>query len=418
MSSRVRNLFIAGLLGTVSMAIAAPALAGGFQLREQSSEGLGNAFAGSAAKAYNPSTIWYNPAGMMLLHGNQIAGSLTGIAPQARFSGTGSGGSSGGDAIMDAFVGANYAFWDFSPNVKFGVAVASPFGLRSSYNGAWTGRYQAIKSSITNINVNPNVAWRVNENLSLGAGIQIAYTEAFLSRATAIAPGLSGFSEMKGDAMGVGFNLGALWEFSPTSRIGASFRSQIANKLEGRMEVYDSAWNWRRGFDIHAGFAEPAMANVSFYHELTPQWAVLGGVDWTGWSSFEALTIKDSTEVVRSYTDESWRDGWFVSLGANYKINPAHTLHFGAAWDRSPIPDDHRTARVPDADRIWLSSGWTWEYDKHLTFNVGYAHLFAKEATINEAANATDAAAVGAQALVGTYKGSADILSTSFVYKF
>jgi Long-chain fatty acid transport protein len=242
MKTTHRRTVHTGLLGLVAALGCAEAQASGFQLREQSSEGLGNAFAGSTAKAYNLSTIYYNPAGMTRLEGNQIAGSATWIAPVARFEGGATSplgvartGTMGGDAIKDAAVGAVYAMWDYRPDLKFGIAVTAPFGLRSEYEEDWVGRYHALHSGVTNINVSPSVAYRVNDRLSVGGGVQVGYVKARLTQAidlSAAGQG-DGLATVKGDDIGYGFDLGALYEFTKTTRVGVNWRSQMSYTLEG-----------------------------------------------------------------------------------------------------------------------------------------------------------------------------------------
>jgi long-chain fatty acid transport protein len=443
MSSLVRIGTAAGLCALLTALGGSTALAAGFQLREQSAESVGSAFAGSAAKGSTPATIWYNPAAMTLLGGNQIAGSIAWIAPRTSFSGTGTaalmpaGTKTGGDAIMDAAIGSTYALWSVSKDLKFGMAVTAPYGLRSDYPKDWLGRYYANHSAVTNINFNPNVAYRVNQNLSIGAGLSVDWIDAKLSSqfnqtaACAVSPtcpyrsavllgaklpdGQLGF---KGDDIGVGFNVGALWEFSPQTRLGITYRSQIQHTLTGN-DWTDGALTAAYAASIapngrvKADFATPATATLSLYHEIDAQWSVMADVQWTGWSSFHTLKVTGAqTGKTLTETIENWRDTWFVSLGANYKFMPGHTLHAGIAYDQSAIEKvTDRSVRVPDSDRYWLSGGYSWDVSKDLQFNFGYAHIFAPKVDTR----LTDAK-LGT--ITGTYTGSVDIVSSSFVYKF
>ena len=155
----------------------------GFQIRENSTSALGNAFAGAAASTEDPSIIANNPAGMTGLSGNQASGDMSIIIPSAVFAGTGlttarqmiSGGN-GGDAGSARPVPAAYGLYDVSPDLKFGLAITAPFGLKTQYNSDWVGRYQAIKSDLETININPNVAYRVFDWLSVGGGPTIQHT--------------------------------------------------------------------------------------------------------------------------------------------------------------------------------------------------------------------------------------------------
>lgn len=401
----LRGVLRAGVAGVALVAAASVAHAAGFQLREQSSEGIGNAFAGSAAKAYNASTIWYNPAGMMLLNGNQVASSTTYIMPQARFSGSSNlfGAQNTGDAIDDAAIGALYGFWDFSKDVKFGVSVTTPFGLRTKYPTNWVGKVFGIESAITNVQVAPSVAYRINSNLSIGAGIDISYLGATLSSYAGAGPGIA---TVTGDSFGLGYNVGALYEFSPTSRVGLTYRSSIYHGLKGDISYSGAP---AASGDASAAVTLPQQIVLSGYHEIDPKWAVMADLQWTGWSSMKDITVNGPT--ASSATQEHWRDTFFASLGVNYKMVPGHTLHFGTAYDQGVVKSaDLRTPRLPDSDRFWLSTGYTWDISKAIQWNIGYAHIFVKGANtdLNN----------GVVTLVGDYKGSVDMISTSFSYKF
>ena len=426
-SALTSALALATVLGAGSEAMAA-----GFQLREQSSEGLGNAFAGSAAKAYNLSTIFYNPAGMTRLEGNQTAGSATVIMPVAKFEGanTVSGapvtngatqGSMGGDAINDAAVGAVYAMWDARPDLKFGIAVTAPFGLRSDYEEDWVGRYHALESAITNINFSPTVAYRVNDHLSIGGGPQIAYTKVRLTNNVNLGAVNPAWSDAKasveGDDIGFGAVAGMLYEFNPTSRVGVNYRSKVKNTLEGDATFQATAAQKTavaslRDSAATADLTLPDTVTLSMYHELSPEWAVMGDVQWTNWSTFKEVRIKYQDGRADSVTEEKWDDTWFFSLGATYAMNEQHKFHFGVAYDQAPMSDQYRTARIPDANRYWLSLGYTFDVNPNFSTNIGYTHIFADTANINEQSKSNSGV------LTGSYDAYVDIISASFVVKF
>lgn len=431
MTTNHRRKALTGALGLMAaLGSISDAEASGFQLREQSSEGLGNAFAGSTAKAYNLSTIYYNPAGMTRLEGNQIAGSTTYIMPVAEFEGTNTVGATatvgnqGGDAIKDAAVGAIYAMWDARPDLKFGLAVTAPYGLRTEYDDSWVGRYHAQHSEITNINFTPSVAYRVNENLSLGAGVQIAYTKVLLSNSinlTALTGGAlpgDGKATVQGDDIGYGGDLGMLYEFNPTTRVGVNYRSQIRHDISGDASFDASAAQKAalgvnlRNTGASATLTTPDTVAFGAYHEISPEWAVMSDITWTKWSTFKELRISYDSGRADSVVDESWKDTWFFSLGTTYTMDQHNKFHFGIAYDQAPMDDAHRTARVPDADRYWLSGGYTYELNPNFNANIGYTHIFADKANINEASSS------GSGNLVGSYNAYVDIISASFVVKF
>src|ERR1700716_1385280 len=169
------SLAVAGAFaGGVSQAHAAA-----FALIEQSASGLGNSYAGAAAAAADASTIFYNPAGMSLLpQGMQISTGLALIQFSAKFSDSGSVaagglplGGNGGDAGGLAAVPNLYFVMDLAQNWKFGVGVSVPFGLKAEYDPTWMGRFQAIKSDIKTLNVNPSVSYKLDDKMSFGFGL-------------------------------------------------------------------------------------------------------------------------------------------------------------------------------------------------------------------------------------------------------
>lgn len=335
------------------------------------------------------------------------------IMPDVRFKGTGNPfGTESGDAIIDTMVGTTFAFWDYSPDLKFGIGVEVPFGLRTGYANGWKGGTYALGSALANVVVNPSVAYRISPNFSIGAGLDISYIQATLGRQTAWAgPVPTGRAEIQGEDYSLGYNLGALWEISKATRIGLTYRSAVYNVLDGNMKLYDAAGNMLMRIPAKAKFATPAYATLGIVHDVDAQWTVKAGLEWTQWSSFKDLAVTSkATGAILSYTAENWRDSWYASVGADYRFAPGHTLHFGAAYDMTPVRDQFRTARMPDANRYWVSSGYSYEFNKDIRLDLSYAHLFADKAPINETG--------AGMPLNGSFSGSVDIVSAGVVYKF
>jgi len=178
---------------------ASQAYASAFALIEQNASGLGNSFAGAAAVAEDASTIFFNPAGMSYLkgptdvslgaafinvsakftdQGSQPSGTaLAGINPAAARPLGGTGGDAGSLAAVPNF----YIAGDLAPNWKAGVGVSVPFGLKTEYEGDWLGRFQAVKSDIMTLNINPSVSWKINERFSVGLGVSYQQIDAELT---------------------------------------------------------------------------------------------------------------------------------------------------------------------------------------------------------------------------------------------
>ncbi|HEX7971283.1 MAG TPA: outer membrane protein transport protein [Thiobacillus sp.] len=377
--------------------------AAGFALIEQNASGLGNAFAGQAAAATDASTIFFNPAGMTRLPDRQLVVAGHFIKPQFEFAGSSSiGGGNGGDAGALAFVPDAYFAYRLSPDVHLGVGVNAPFGLKTEYDNTWAGRTQAIKTEMKTINLNPSIAWQVSESLALGAGVSIQYADATLTNASA-----AGLVTIKGDDYGWGFNLGALWRLNEATRIGLTYRSEVDYTLEGTATF--SGVPALNG-PVTADLTLPDSASLSLFHKLDARWDVLADITWTGWSDFDELRIRRTSGALVGVTTENWKDSYRYSLGANYHLNDDLTLRSGVAFDETPVSDAFRTARIPDEDRTWVAFGAQYRLSPKSLLDVGYAHLFVKDARINKTESGVT--------LAGTYESSIDILSAQLTLNF
>jgi len=413
--------------------------AAGFNLLEQNASGLGNAYAGSAAIADNASTIYFNPAGMTQLPGGNFSAGFNAIKPTFKFSDDGSTlplgltggvprpatGGEGGDAGKWAAVPNIYLSYQIHPQWWLGLGVGAPFGLTTEYEEGWVGRYHSEKFAIETININPSVAYKVNDQLSLGLGVNWMHIDADYRLATPagfhplLGPlDLDTRVKMKGEAWG--WNAGILYQATPSTRLGLSYRSQVKITPDGTTKLSNRNippglpapnFNW----DAEATIKLPDTAIFSVVHDLNTRWQLLADISWTGWSSIPHLEIENSgAGAQNSDLKLNFKDSWRVALGANYHYNEQWTLKGGVAWDQSPVRDEnYRPTSLPDSDRYWVSIGAQYRPTKNATLDFGYTHLFLKNTDIN---NDSDLAKRGL--VRGTYKNSGDILGVQFSYRF
>lgn len=396
--------------------------AAAFQLLEGNASGLGNAYAGSAAVAEDASTVFFNPAGMTLLPGRNVAFSVDLVRPQAELSNKGSVaaggqalGGNGGDAGDWAAIPAGYMSWQLTDRVFAGLGVGAPFGLKTQYDSGWAGRFHAIKSEIKTVNINPSIAFKVNDVFSVGLGVNFQRIEADLTNAVNAAPPAATTGRIKGDDTAWGWNVGAMFQLSPDTRLGIAYRSKVDYTLKGTARFSGAAagaLNLARGGDVTADVELPDTATFSVVQKISDRWTMLGDVSWTGWSTLQKLEVNRAAGGNVTTEDLKWRDTWRVAFGGTYAYTDALSLKFGLAWDQTPVRESTRLPRVPDEDRVWLSFGVKWRPDASSAVDVGYAHLFVKDAKIS----ANGGAAKGF--LVGEYENSVDILGVQYSTRF
>ncbi|MDD3433114.1 MAG: outer membrane protein transport protein [Tepidiphilus sp.] len=402
-------------------AASSTALASGFQLSEQSASGIGNAYAGSAALAEDAGTIFYNPAGMTRLGAREVSLGLSLVKPSFKFKNDGSmslpgvpmTGSNGGDAGDWAAVPNGYYSHKINDRLWVGIGVGVPFGLMTEYRDDWIGRFHSTKFDIKTININPSIAFKVNEMMSLGLGVSVQRFEATYDRYAAVAapPPLNSLRvsdeamqrtklRLEADDVSWGWNAGLLLTPTETTKIGFSYRSKVKQKLDGDLKahgpaaaVLDDPRLGLAGVDAKVSVDLPDTFIASVAQGVGERWELLADVSWTGWSSLNVLPIYRSSGAQAGTVADAlatrFQDTWRVALGARYRYDERWLLKFGVAYDESPVRDaERRLTALPDNDRIWVSFGARWSPDRDNRVDLGLAYLFINDTRIDR--NAID----------------------------
>lgn len=453
-----------------AVAVSEVSVAGGFALIEQGASGLGNAYAGAAAVSRDASTVWFNPAGMAEIKERQLLAAGHVIAVNSEFSDRG---TTLNPAFGGGFVDPNFATSDAEdasgnsgiPNlyyvhplkqgVTLGIGLSVPFGNSSDYDRAWVGRYQAIESAVAAIDINPSIAYRVNEQVNVGAGLSIQSMSASLGSAVdsgatcfglaargslqlaeCLGAGLTGagnaatdgFADIEGDGVALSFNLGVLFKPRVGTKLGLAYRHGLEHELEG-----DADFTNNPGFEallantatpiplfldapVTAEASLPPTLMFSATHQVNDQLELLADATFTGWSSFEELRIVFDSPTIQpdTFNTLSFEDVWRVSAGVNYEYSDQLTLRAGVAYDEDPVPSPQlRTARIPGNERVWAAFGLGYEFNKKVGVDVGFAHLMVDDTPID---NASEAA--GGTTLRGVFETSANIISAQVTVQF
>ena len=271
--------------------------AAGFHLREQSAAALGNAFAGATAGAENNSYAYFNVAGLTKQKGTQVNVGGTYIIPRAEahdiyaVDPSGNKGERNQDVnnIVHAAIAPSATIsHQLNDDVYLGLSMNVPFGMITKYDGAWVGSDHGVTSKVISVTTTPMVAYKATDKLSIGAGLPIQYIKARLSNTVAT---MDGSATMEGDAVDVGYQLGAIYEFNENTRIGVGYRSEINHKLKGDISSNLSGVAPFLDQDISARLDTPAMFSVGAYHRLNDKWEVMAEYQRVYWNSFYRLDI-------------------------------------------------------------------------------------------------------------------------------
>ena len=307
----VQSIAMKVIPALMMLGFAGTAGASGFALQNQTGSGTGNAFAGAAASAEDPGTIFFNPAGMTYLpQGHTISLSATLLNRSIKYDDEGStttpppgffplpsgdGGNGGGLSVLPA----GYWAYGISPSLSIGIGVGPTFGNTTEYDFDFVGRNAGYYFSMEQFNINPSSASKVNEMVSLGAGINFAYNKSHFKQGVPAAfPPFSpnNYLDVEGDDWAFGYNLGAMFQLSPSTRVGLAYRSALKFELEGEQDyaaqVLVPALLVNQ--DIKATLKTPANISLGVSQKLSAQWELLGDVTWTDWSVVDTLVLKST----------------------------------------------------------------------------------------------------------------------------
>lgn len=402
------------------------AIAGGLLGYELGTADMGLASAGFGARAQDASTVFTNPAGMTRLEGNQFLGGGQLIWSNTKFSidsGTSPalGSSDGGYAVGHEgwFPGGGaFGTYTVSPNVKIGLAMAGNFGGVLNYENDWVGRYYVQQTWLVGLSLLPSVAWKVNDKLSVGASLNAMYGVYKNNLAINNANPLYGDGrlKLKNETWGWGGNLGMLYEFSPATRVGLTWNSQVNLNFEAPAEFSGldpklSAALGKAGLldaSIKVGMKVPQQVMASLFTQADERWALLGSVGWQQWSKFGAiqLGIDDNTNPTSLTTDIPFKDTWHVAAGAQYRLSEPWLVNFGIAYDSGFQQNSSQVSPLFPTNAAWrFGVGGQQQLSK--TSYWGFAAEYIYGGTLKTDIQAPKPVALGGHGdLVGSYNNT------------
>ena len=438
---------------------ASTSFAAGFRLPEAGVKAMGMGFA-FTAQADDPSAIYFNPAGLTQLKGNNImlggtyvqenGGTFTGTTP------LGTGTETQKDLVF--FIpNMYYTYTDKGGWVSFGVGVFSPFGLGQEYQNRNTSLFRTAvtKIDLQTVVVNPTIAFKIVEGVSVGFGIDFMYAKAELARTSVInnsfPPANTPLNlynlDMEGDGTAWGYNFGILLTPTPNFRVGANFRSPFTVTIKnGEVDITNISGNpiaFITGTPpgTFPGVVKPASASpAGNSFETTgstklnlPATAAIGmaynwnrltveaDLDWTFWSSWQRLDIdiKDQGALLADINSARlWQNVMAFRIGAEYRVTDPLALRVGFVYDPTPVPAETMDAFLPDADRYNYMVGAGYKIGAW-TIDGAFMYVDKKDRTVNNLAGTGGATFPSyGSGFNGTWTGDAWLAGLDISYKF
>ncbi|HWU55880.1 MAG TPA: porin [Rhizomicrobium sp.] len=419
---------LAGLTALGSLA-SWPAWAGGFAVRENSAESVAMSFAGNGSRATGPDTVFSNPAGMTRLQADGVELGAAVILPSSTFSGSARqatpmgpvplAGNNGGDSGRTAWVPNFYGVMRALPDISVGIAITAPFGNSTEYDRGWYGRYLGTKTAAVSADINPSVAWKIDDTWSVGAGFSAQYLKLDVTSGinqTAIfgTPVPDAFLRFKAHDWSYGYNFGVLADFGD-ARVGLTYRSNIDHRIEGTLDFSgNSPLLGLVNSPANAKARLPSTTTLSVTSDVMPDLTLSADLQYTHWSVFKDVTILSQNPPFPNV--QGYRDTWMIAVGGKYRLNERWALNAGIAFDETPVTSRYRAVTLPDTDRYLLGVGAQVRLTDAITVEGAYSHCFTfNKPNMNSSVNNTDPI-THSVTLNGRYDISVDILALSFRY--
>ena len=317
----------------------------------------------------------------------------------------------------------------------WGISVVAPFGLRTEWSDTGFSRYVATESEATFLDIVPVVAFRPNEKITLGAGLDIFAATANLKRNVpnaalhagltgAMLPLADGKSEIDGDGAGLGVNVGARFDINDRHTIGVAYRSEATVDLDGDLKLtgLSGAAAAALGGAAFRANAEteidlPQSLTVGYAFRPNDSWIVELDLQWTGWSSYDELgfTFKPAHPLLAldNPQPKNWDDTWTVGAGAEYLVNDKLALRFGYYFYETPIPDETFDTVIPDNNRHNVTVGLGYAVRDNVTIDVAYVLVMPDDRSVSNNVGAATGSSVD-----GDYDSLHHLLALGFSYGF
>lgn len=399
--------------------------ASGFGVFTQGASGLGQANA-VVAHTTGPSSAYFNPALLTQVTGTQVEIGTTGIYAKHKVKLDSTGRTQEGESRWE-FPSTFYLTHQVNDRLTAGLAVYYPFGLTAEWdNQDFEGRYIGTYGEIVTTSINPVVAYKVNDSLSLAVGVSAVYLDAELRNMIYQAPlsnyGLDGSdveAKFSGDDWGLGWNVGMVASLSDSATLGISYRSEVKLEADGEVEYsrppvvgFDSGLN-PITLNNSAGKADvtlPQQVAAGLAYRFGEKLIAEVGVRWEDWESTDQLRLEfndGSSNVI----PRNWHATWAYNLGGQYRLNESLAINMGYLYGKDAVPDQTFEVMIPDSDAHLFTLGADWR-QAQWTLSGAFGYEYHEERTKNNEIGAPVGTANG------KYDASVYLVGLSLGYKF
>lgn len=372
-------LLIRSALVVVFILSSTKSMAGGAYIYEMANTtDIGTAGAGLAAKAQDASVVFNNPAGMTRIHQPEIQAGGTLMYLKAPFD-TGAGTTvSGPDSnATEIFAGGNFSYvHPLDNDFTFGLSFQNYFGLSLDWEHKWKGRYSSHEEWLIAPQLQPTIAYKVNDTLSVGAGAALTY--GYLKTKMAVhnpVTGSDGKAEIEDSDTAVQGNFGVMIEPTKDTRIGIRYLTETELDFKDKIStsgigpVGEAALNDLGALEL--GLYMPQAVNVSIFHQANSEWALLGSLGWEDWSRFGKVEVGLDHLGNVTTADLKAKDVYHIGVATQYQYDAELMLTAGFSYDSEMFSDNDRSIVLPLGEMYRYGVGFEKSVEKDFKFGGG-----------------------------------------------
>ena len=361
--------------------------AGALYLYEMSSVSeVGYGGVGLAARANDAGTVFTNPAGMTRFDSSEMMAGATGVYIDGGFQTSPLNTSTGNSGHVNKRIVPAGSFSYLRPlNDKWSVGVSAQnyFGLAIDWPGDWVGRASTVNVALLAPQVQPTVAYQVNDWLSVGVGAALTMGLMYDKlRQDALTPGFpDGKLRVSDSDFAVQGNLGIMLQPWEHTRIGVRYLTETDLDFED-----DPQTSWRDPIGqalgdptvpLDLGVTMPQSVMAGIHHRLNDKVNLLGSIGWDEISQFGRVQVDiDDNGIPGTTVNADFRDTWHFGVGGEYQWKPNVQLTAGVAMDTSMSTSRTRPLAIPLGTLYRYSVGFKYERKSGTTIGGGLTWLY------------------------------------------
>ncbi|MFN0049754.1 MAG: OmpP1/FadL family transporter [Cytophagales bacterium] len=355
------------IAATALLALAsAGANAGGFMVNLQGAKQTGMGHVGTALKL-DASSVFFNPGSMSFLESRyNFSGGVSGIASTAAYKSNDGSITSETNSPFGTPFNA-YASIKITEKFSAGIAVYTPFGSGLAWKEDWVGRFLSQNITLRAVYYQPTVSYKIIPQLGVGVGLVFATGSVEVNRA--IPAGPNGTTSLKGNTSAFGFQAGIYAEPTEKLSIGLTYRSQVTMDVQGGDATFNVPSSLKTSFPEGNKFSAklplPASLNLGVGYKITDKFLLSGEFNYIFYSVYDSLNFdfeKNTASLADSRNPRLYSDVYIARLGGQYNITDNFTVRAGGYFDKSPVNNEYYSPETPDADRIGVSTGFSYAF--------------------------------------------------------